>query len=254
MNEQTLGVSGRIAKQFLTTQITPLLALVGLLLGLFAVMVTPREEDPQINVTFANVFIAFPGASAEQVEDLVSTPAEQVLSEIEGINHIYSVSNPGMAVITVEFKVGENRTDALVRLYNKIAANQDWLPSNLGVLTPLIKPKGIDDVPIVTLTLWAEDPERGSFELKQVAHAIEAELKRVPGSRDIYTIGGAEQVVKVLLDSEKLARVVIFHWMTYGVLFKPVIPRVMQSISLIIMKRSKLLQEPSSLMLMRWGS
>lgn len=205
MSESSLGISGRIAKKFLTTQITPLLALVGLLLGLFAVMVTPREEDPQINVTFANIFIAFPGASAQQVEDLVSTPAEQVLSEIEGINHIYSVSNPGMSVITVEFKVGENRTDALVRLYNKIAANQDWLPANLGVRTPLIKPKGIDDVPIVTLTLWTEDMQRGSFELKQVAHAIEAELKRVPGSRDIYTIGGAEQVVKVLLDSEKLA-------------------------------------------------
>ena len=205
MSSQKLGISGRVAKQFLSTQITPLLALVGLLLGLFAVLITPREEDPQINVTFANVFIAFPGASAQQVEDLVSTPAEQVLSEIEGINHIYSVSNPGMSILTVEFKVGQNRTDALVRLYNKIAANQDWLPANLGVRTPLIKPKGIDDVPILTLTLWTEDIQRGSFELKQVAHAIEAELKRVAGTRDIYTIGGAQQVVKVLLDSEKLA-------------------------------------------------
>ncbi|OQX14484.1 MAG: multidrug transporter AcrB [Thiothrix lacustris] len=204
MNEPKLGISGAIAKKFLITEITPLLALVGLLLGLFAVMVTPREEDPQINVTFANVFIPFPGASAEQVESLVSTPAEQVMSEIEGLEHIYSTSMPGMSVLTVQYKVGQDRTDALVRLYNKVASNQDWLPQNLGVGTPLIKPKGIDDVPIVALTLWTEDEKRGAYELNQVAHAIESELKRVPGSRDIYTIGGPQQVVHVLLDAEKL--------------------------------------------------
>ena len=153
MSEPKLGISGAIAKKFLITEITPLLALVGLLLGMFAVMVTPREEDPQINVTFANVFVPFPGASAEQVESLVSTPAEQVLSEIEGLEHIYSTSMPGMSVLTVQYKVGEDRTAALVRLYNKIASNQDWLPQNLGVGTPLINPKGIDDVPIVALTL-----------------------------------------------------------------------------------------------------
>lgn len=205
MNEPKLGFSGSVAKQFLTTQITPLLAMVGLLLGLFAVLVTPREEDPQINVTFANIFIPFPGASAEQVESLVSTPAEQVLSEIEGLKHVYSTSSPGMSVLTIQYKVGEDRTAALVRLYNKIASNQDWLPSNLGVLSPLVKPKGIDDVPIITLTLWDDDQTRGAYELTQVAHAIEAELKRVPGSRDIYTVGGSQQVVRVLLDSEKLA-------------------------------------------------
>ncbi|HRJ53837.1 MAG TPA: efflux RND transporter permease subunit [Candidatus Thiothrix moscowensis] len=205
MSETKLGISGAIAKKFLTTEITPLLALVGLLLGLFAVMVTPREEDPQINVTFANVFVPFPGASAEQVESLVSTPAEQVLSEIEGLEHVYSTSMPGMSVLTVQYKVGEDRTAALVRLYNKIASNQDWLPRNLGVGTPLVKPKGIDDVPIVALTLWTEDDKRGAYELNQVAHAIEAELKRVPDSRDIYTIGGPQQVVHVLLDAEKLA-------------------------------------------------
>ena len=205
MSKPSLGISGSIAKNFLTTEITPLLALVGLLLGLFAVLVTPREEDPQINVTFANVYIPFPGASAEQVESLVSTPAEQVLSEIEGLEHVYSTSMPGMSVLTVQYKVGEDRTAALVRLYNKVSSNQDWLPQNLGVGTPLIKPKGIDDVPIVALTLWTEDEQRGAFELNQVAHAIESELKRVPGSRDIYTIGGPKQVVHVLLDPAKLA-------------------------------------------------
>ncbi len=200
-----LGISGRIARAFLTTEITPLLALVGFLLGVFAVMITPREEEPQINVTFANVFIAFPGASAKEVEALVSTPAEQILSELEGLKHVYSVSRPGMSILTVQFKVGEDRTQAIVRLYNALYSKQDWLPKGLGVAQPIIKPKGIDDVPIVTLTLWTEDPQRGGYELTKVAHALEAELKRVKGTRDIYTVGGPEQVVHVLFEPSRLA-------------------------------------------------
>jgi multidrug efflux pump subunit AcrB len=205
MSEPLLGISGRIARTFLHSQITPLLALVGLLLGVFAVMVTPKEEEPQINVTFANVFVPFPGATVEEVASLVSEPAEQVFSEIEGIDHVYTLSRPGMSIITVRYLVGENRTDAIVRLYNKVFSNQDWLPEHLGVGQPLIKPKGIDDVPIVTATLWTEDPNRGAYDLQQVAHAIEVELKRVPGTRDIYTIGGADRVVHVLLDPQKMS-------------------------------------------------
>ncbi|MES9824136.1 MAG: efflux RND transporter permease subunit [Candidatus Thiodiazotropha endolucinida] len=200
-----LGISGGVAKRFLITEITPLLALVGLLLGVFAVLVTPREEEPQINVTFANVFIPFPGATATEIENLVATPAEQVLSEIDGIKHVYSTSRPGMAVLTVQFLVGEDREDAIVRLFSKVYANQDWLPHGLGVGQPIIKPKGIDDVPIVTATLWSEDPAIGAYELGQVAHAIESELKRVPGTRDIYTIGNPDRVVHVLLDPQSLA-------------------------------------------------
>ncbi|MET0086729.1 MAG: efflux RND transporter permease subunit [Sedimenticola sp.] len=200
-----LGISGRIAERFLNTEITPLLALVGLLMGLFAIIVTPREEEPQINVTFANVFIPFPGATASEIEHLLATPAEQVLSEIEGIKHVYSVSKPGMAVLTVQYKVGEGRTDAIVRLYNKIFSNQDWLPRNLGVGQPVVKPKGIDDVPIVTATLWSENENLGAYELGQVAHAIESELKRVPGTRDIYTLGEPKQVTSVQLDPQALA-------------------------------------------------
>ncbi len=205
MSASRMGISGRITQKFQNNAITPLLALVGLLLGLFAVLVTPREEEPQIDVTFANIFVPFPGASADEVENLVSGPAEQVLSEITGIEHVYSSSYPGLSVLTVQYKVGEDNTQALVRLYNKIASNQDWLPRNLGVQQPLIKPKGIDDVPIVTATLWTEDPERGAHELLHVAHALEAELKRVPGTRDIYTLGGPETVVSVRLDPVKLA-------------------------------------------------
>ncbi|MBT8118193.1 MAG: efflux RND transporter permease subunit [Gammaproteobacteria bacterium] len=200
-----LGISGNTAKHFLTTQITPLLALVGVLLGIFAVLITPREEDPQINVTFANVFIPFPGATATEVESLVATPAEQVISEISGIDHVYSTSTPGMAVLTVQFLVGENRTDAIVRLYNKLYSNQDWLPENLGVGQPIIKPKGIDDVPIVALTLWSENPEVGAYELSLVSHGLETELKRIEGTRDIYTIGSPTRVMHVVLDPQALS-------------------------------------------------
>jgi multidrug efflux pump subunit AcrB len=202
---EKLGISGRIAERFQATEITPLLALVGLLLGMFAVLVTPREEEPQINVTFADVFIPFPGASASEIEHLVAGPAEQVLSEIKGIKHVYSVSRPGMAVLTVQYKVGEDRTDAIVRLFSKVYSNQDWLPPNLGVGQPLIKPKGIDDVPIITATLWSRDESVGAFELGKVAHAIEQEIKRVPGTRDVYTVGMPSQVVRVLLDPQALA-------------------------------------------------
>ncbi len=200
-----LGVSGLIARAFQNSEITPLLALLGFCLGIFAVMNTPREEEPQIDVTFANVFIAFPGASAKEVEELVSTPAEQILSEIKGLKHVYSVSKPGMSILTVQFKVGEDRTQAIVRLYNAVYSKKNWLPQGLGVAQPIIKPKGIDDVPIVGLTLWSKNPARGGYELKQVAHAIEVELKRVPGTRDIYTLGGPQDVVHVLFDAASLA-------------------------------------------------
>ncbi len=202
---QALGPSGWVAKTFLQSEITPLLALIGLLMGVFAVMVTPREEEPQINVTFANVFVPFPGATAYEVEQVVRTPAEQVLSEIAGIEHVYSVSKPGIAILTVQFEVGEERSQAIVRLYNKVFSNTDWLPANMGVGQPIIKPRGIDDVPIVALTLWSQDPQRGGIELLQVAHSLEAELKRVPGTRDIYSIGGTRQAVRILLDPVKLA-------------------------------------------------
>jgi len=202
---EVLGLGGRLARRFLTSQLTPLLALAALLMGLFAVLVTPREEEPQIDVTFANVFIAYPGASAEQVETLVASPMEQVLGEIAGVDHIYSASRPGLAILSVQFKVGEHRTDAIVRLYNAIYSNLDWRPANAGILQPLVKPKGIDDVPIVTLTLWTKDPTRGAHELGQVAHSIETEIKRVPGTRNVYTVGSPQSLVRVRLDPQKLA-------------------------------------------------
>jgi multidrug efflux pump subunit AcrB len=202
---RSLGLSGWLARTFLQSEMTPLLALIGILLGLFAVLITPREEEPQINVTFANVFIPFPGATAVEVERVVSTPAEQVLSEIAGIEHIYSVSKPGLAILTVQFEVGEEREQAILRLYNQVYSNADWLPQNMGVGQPLIKPRGIDDVPIVSLTLWSEDTESNGIDLLLVAHSLEAELKRIAGTRDIYSIGGTRDSIRILLDPVKLA-------------------------------------------------
>lgn len=202
--EHTLGISGRIARYFQAAQITPLLALLAVLLGLFAVLVTPREEEPQINVTMANVLIPFPGASAQNVEQMVAGPAEQVLSQIARVEHVTSVSRPGMAVVTVQFEVGVPRTEALVSLYDTIHSNADWLPRNLGVGQPIIKPKGIDDVPIVALTLFSKKPEVGSFDLERVAHSIEADLKRVKGTREVTTLGGPKRGVQILLDPARL--------------------------------------------------
>ncbi|MEJ6004345.1 efflux RND transporter permease subunit [Paucibacter sp. AS339] len=199
-----MGISGRIAAYFQSAQITPLLALVALLLGIFAVMVTPREEEPQINVTMANVLIPFPGASVRDVEQMVATPAEQVLSQINGVEHVMSLSSPGMAVLTVQFKVGVPRTEALVRLYDSVNANADWLPQGLGVLAPLVKPKGIDDVPIIALTLFSRDGETGAFDLERVAHSMEIELKRVPGTREVSSLGGPGRAVLVEMDPARM--------------------------------------------------
>ena len=200
-----MGVSGRIAALFQSAQITPLLALVALLLGIFAVLVTPREEEPQINVTMANVLVPFPGASVRDVEQMVATPGEQVLSQIAGVEHVMSVSRPGMAVLTVQFKVGVPRTEALVRLHDTIKDNADWLPKGLGVMEPIIKPKGIDDVPIVTLTLYSKDATTSAYDLERVAHSIEADIKRVPGTREVQTLGGPGRAVLVELDPGRMA-------------------------------------------------
>ena len=199
-----MGISGKIAALFQRSQMTPLLALIAFLLGLFAVLVTPREEEPQINVTMANVFIPFPGASARDVENLVARPAEQVLSRIAGIEHVYSVSRPGMAVITVQYVVGEDPIQALVRLYDTVNSHRDWVSPNLGVGEAIIKPKGIDDVPIVTLTFWTKDAARSAFEMQQVARAVEIEMKRIPGTRDVETLGGPGHIVRVAMDSERM--------------------------------------------------
>ena len=144
MNTDRLGLAGRIAAYFQAAKITPLLALLVLLLGVIAVLVTPREEEPQINVMMANVFVPFPGASVRDVEQMVSTPAEQVLSQISGVEHVLSVSRPGMAVLSVQFKVGVTRIEALVRAEKKLNPNVDFYSAStyyaLGIPIDLFTP------------------------------------------------------------------------------------------------------------------
>lgn len=211
-NKAALGISGRIASAFQASAITPLLALLALLLGLFAVMITPKEEEPQIDVTFADVFIPFPGATPAEVEHLVTLPAEQVISEIKGIDTLYSFSQPDGALIIAIFEVGVKRNDAIVALYNQIYSNLDKLPSGAGVGEPLIKPRGIDDVPIVSLTLWSESKQTTPEQLTHVARGLETELKRIPGTREIYTLGQHELVLNVRIDPAALSA----HGLSYA--------------------------------------
>ena len=149
-----LGISGRIAAFFQTAQITPLLA-------------SPREEEPQINVTMANVLIPFAGAGVRDVKQMVAIPAEQVLSQINRVKHVMSVARPSLTVL---FKVGVARADALVRLYDTVNFSADWLSVGSGVLAPIIKPKGIEDAPIVTLTLFGTAATTVAYDLERVAH------------------------------------------------------------------------------------
>ena len=200
---QSFGFAGQLAAKFQNNALTPLLAIVALLMGLFAVLVTPREEEPQINVTMANVLIPFPGASSADVQSKVAMPAEQVLGQIAGIEHTYSVSRPGMAVLTVQFKVGVPRTEALVRLYDVLNANQNWLPRDLGTLAPIVKPKGIDDVPVLAVTLWGKDAP-SALELERVARSLEIDLKQVKGTREVQTTGGPGRAVQVNLNPTRM--------------------------------------------------
>ncbi|GAA4499156.1 efflux RND transporter permease subunit [Pseudaeromonas paramecii] len=205
VTEAGLGIAGRLARQFLQSPITPLICLVALLLGLGAVLITPKEEEPQIEVTFADVFIPFPGASPQEVADLVTLPAEQVISELKDLDTLYSFSQPGGAVLIVVFKVGTPRQQALVELYNQLMSHQDWLPQGLGVGQPLVKPRSIDDVPILGLTLWSQDTHLTAQDLTAVAHGLETELKRLPGTKDIKTVGRHALTVQVQLDPQAMA-------------------------------------------------
>jgi multidrug efflux pump subunit AcrB len=199
----SFGIAGQLAAKFQNNALTPLLAIVALLMGLYAVLVTPREEEPQINVTMANVLIPFPGASSADVQSKVAMPAEQVLGQIAGIDHTYSVSRPGMAVLTVQFKVGVPRTEALVRVYDVLNANQNWLPRDVGTLAPIVKPKGIDDVPVLAVTLWGKDAP-SALELERVARSLEMDLKQVKGTREVQTIGGPGRAVQVNLNPTRM--------------------------------------------------
>ncbi len=195
------GFVARIVEIFLKGQFSPLLIVVALLAGAVAVLVTPREEEPQIVVPLANVFVQVPGASAHEVERLVATKLEKLLYQIDGVEYVYSMSRPGMAIVTVRYYVGEDRTDSLVKLYNKISMHVDEIPPI--VKGWVVKPVEIDDVPIVDITFASE--KLSDFELRRIAEEVEIRLQSVKNTGRTYIVGGAPLQVKVKLDMELLA-------------------------------------------------
>src|SRR5215471_18993488 len=149
-----LGPAGRFARAWISSKLTPLIVTGSLLLGAFAVWKLPREEEPQIIVPMVDVFVQMPGASSREVEERVTKPMEKLLWEIPGVEYIYSTSSPGMSMAIVRFLVGQDEEKAIVRLNQKLAANMDLIPP--GASPPLVKPRSIDDVPILALSLWSK--------------------------------------------------------------------------------------------------
>ena len=194
------GLSGRIAALFIGSKLTPLIMLGALLLGLFAIIVTPREEEPQIIVPMADVWLPFPGASAKIVEEQLTKPFERKLSEIKGVEYVYSISRPGGALIIVRFYVGQPMEQSLVDLYDKLMSNQDLLPP--GAEPFLVKPKDVNDVPIVTVTLSSQ--RYGEFELHQLAEQVLEEAKKVAGSSAGFIVGGQARELRIQIDPTRL--------------------------------------------------
>jgi multidrug efflux pump subunit AcrB len=201
MTRRKLGTAGRIGQAFLESKLTPLIVVASLLLGLFAIIVTPSEEEPQIKVPMIDVMVGFPGASAEEIEHRVITPLEKLLYEIENVEYIYSISNPSGGLIVVRFLVGTDPDQAAVRVHTKIQSAISEMPP--GVMPPVVKPRTIDDVPVVAYTLWS--PQATPSELRRVADEIKVELTRHPRVAQVSVIGGQRRVLRVDFDREALA-------------------------------------------------
>jgi multidrug efflux pump subunit AcrB len=196
-----LRLAGRIAHVFIGSKLTPLVIIGALLLGAFAIVQTPREEEPQIVVPMLDVFVQMPGASSQEVAQRVSLPMERLLREVPGVEYVYSISHPGMSMLIVRFYVGTKEEAAIVETYNKLYSNFDRIPP--GVSQPLIKARSIDDVPILALTLWGKDYD--SYRLRRIAGELENSLKQLDDVSETTIIGGQPRQVRVVLDSQRLA-------------------------------------------------
>jgi multidrug efflux pump subunit AcrB len=204
-----MKIAGAIAGQFINSKLTPLFILFSLLLGGFAILRTPREEEPQIVVPMLDVFVAMPGASAAEVEQRASIPMERLLREVPGVEYVYSISRPGMSMLVVRFLVGTKEEDAIIKAYNKLYSNFDRIPQ--GVSLPIIKVRSIDDVPIFAVTLWGKNYD--SYQLRQIAGELDSQLKQIDDVSETKIIGGLPRQVRVTLDTQKLAA----YGMTPGV-------------------------------------
>ncbi len=195
------GLAGRMAALFIDSKLTPLAVAASLLLGLFAVLLLPREEEPQIKVPMIDVLVAMPGASAAEVENRVTRPMEKLLWEIPGVEYLYSTSSPGAAMVVVRFQVGTGSETALVRLNQKLQGNFDRIPA--GVSPPLVKARSIDDVPVLALTLHS--PQLDHLALRRLAAQLDDSIKSIPQVAETTLIGGTRRSVRVQFDRAALA-------------------------------------------------
>jgi multidrug efflux pump subunit AcrB len=195
------GFAGNIAKAFIQSKLTILLMIAFLMIGAYSTFLIPREEEPQIQVPMADIFIGYPGASPKDVETKVSAPLEKMISNVKGVEYVYSTSMQGQAMIIVQFYVGEDVERSLVKLYSELMKNMDKMPQ--GVTLPLIKTRAIDDVPVLGLTLWSD--KYSDYQLKQIGQELTNEIKKITDVSDINILGGRNREVKVLLDKNKMA-------------------------------------------------
>ena len=199
--QAALRLAGQVAHAFIDSKLTPLIIVAALLLGAFAILQTPREEEPQIVVPMLDVFVQMPGASAQEVAQRVSLPMEKLLREVPGVEYIYSISHPGMSMLVVRFYVGTKEEDAIVETYNKLYSNFDRIPP--GVSQPVIKVRSINDVPIMALTLWGKNYD--SYRLRRLAGELENSLKKLDDVSETTIIGGQPRQVRVVLDTQRLS-------------------------------------------------
>ncbi len=194
-------LAGRIAQIFIQSKLTPLVIIFALLLGVFSIIETPREEEPQIVVPMLDVFVQMPGASAQEVAERATVPMEKLLREMPGVEYIYSISHPGLSMVIVRFYVGTKEEDAVVQTYNKLYSNFDRIPQ--GVSQPLIKVRSIDDVPILALTLWGKNYD--AYQLRRIAAELEHSLKQLDDVSETTIIGGQTRKLRVILDTQRLS-------------------------------------------------
>lgn len=195
------GLAGKLAQAFIESKLTPLIITASILLGLGAVLMLPREEEPQIIVPMIDIFVQMPGASAQEVQERVTKPMEKLLWEIPGVEYIYSTSSPGYAMSVVRFYVGQDEENSIVRLNQKMFANFDLIPP--GASPPLIKPRSIDDVPILALTLSSDRYDH--FALRRIAAQVHDQIKQVRNVSEVTIIGGQRRQVRVTLDTGRMA-------------------------------------------------
>ena len=196
-----LGLAGTLAKAFINSPLSPLLLVTCLALGIMGLASTPRQEDPQISVPMIDIFFSYPGASANQVASLATDPLERLMSEIQGVDHVYSMSQREGAMVTVQFEVGEEMGPSLVKLNDKVQSNLDRIPP--GVSQPLIKPKGVDDVPVVTLTMWSHEVDEAA--LRSLGLDVMQRLKEVENTSQSFIVGGRSDAIRVEVFPERLA-------------------------------------------------